>query len=57
MLISVPFGSYDEEDIPHMCKVIAYCKQHLAQEENAKQDPNSKSARSLKNWGQDPQKT
>ena len=28
----------------------------LAQEEKAKQDPNSKSARSLKNWGHDPAK-
>lgn len=48
---------YDDEDIQHMRKVVAYCKRHLAQEGKAKQDPNSKSARSLKNWGHDPQKT
>jgi len=50
-------GKYDEEDIPHMRKVVSYCKRHLAQEGKAKQDPNSKSAKSLKNWGHDPQKT
>ncbi|KAK1770381.1 hypothetical protein QBC33DRAFT_264642 [Phialemonium atrogriseum] len=33
----VPSG-YDEEDIPHMRKVVSYCKRHLAQEEKAKQD-------------------
>lgn len=48
---------YDDEDIQHMRKVVAYCKRHLAQEEKAKKDPNSKSARSLKNWGHDPQKS
>jgi len=48
---------YDEEDIPHMRKVVAYCKRHLAQEGKAKQDPDSKSAKSLKNWGHNPQKT
>ncbi|KAL9120885.1 MAG: hypothetical protein Q9187_002564 [Circinaria calcarea] len=48
---------YDEEDIAHMRKVVAYCKRHLAQEGKAKQDPNSKSAKSLKNWGHNPQKT
>ena len=42
---------YDEDDIAHMRKVVAYCKRHLAQEGKAKQDPNSKSAKSLKNWG------
>ncbi|PQE13024.1 dna-binding protein [Rutstroemia sp. NJR-2017a BBW] len=47
---------YDEDDIAHMRKVVAYCKRHLAQEEKAKQDPESRSARSLKNWGHDPQK-
>ncbi|KAI0184561.1 hypothetical protein EV127DRAFT_474206 [Xylaria flabelliformis] len=47
---------YDEEDVEHMRRVVAYCKRHLAQEEKAKQDPNSKSARSLKNWGHDPAK-
>ena len=49
--------NYAEEDIPHMRKVVAYCKRHLAQEGKAKQDPKSKSAKSLKNWGHDPQKT
>ena len=48
---------YDEEDIAHMRKVVSYNKRHLAQEEKAKQDPESKSAKSLKNWGHDPQKT
>ncbi|KAI1740051.1 hypothetical protein F4680DRAFT_419568 [Xylaria scruposa] len=71
---------YDEEDVEHMRRVVAYCKRHLAQEvgaclsssptcafllarlthtraqEKAKQDPDSKSARSLKNWGHDPAK-
>ncbi|MCJ1283680.1 hypothetical protein MMC26_003011 [Xylographa opegraphella] len=47
---------YDEADIPHMRKVVAYCKRHLAQEGKAKQDPDSKSAKSLKNWGHNPQK-
>ncbi|CAF9914805.1 MAG: hypothetical protein GOMPHAMPRED_008283 [Gomphillus americanus] len=47
---------YDEDDLAHMRKVVAYCKRHLAQEEKAKQDPNSRSARSLKNWGHDPAK-
>lgn len=50
-------SKYDEEDIQHMRKVVSYCKRHLSQEEKAKQDPSSKSAKSLKNWGHDPQKT
>lgn len=50
-------AKYDEEDIPHMRKVVSYCKRHLAQEGKAKQDSNSKSAKSLKNWGHNPQKT
>ncbi|KAL7624280.1 hypothetical protein AAE478_005840 [Parahypoxylon ruwenzoriense] len=49
-------GKYGQEDIDHMRRVVAYCKRHLAQEGKAKQDPNSKSARSLKNWGHDPSK-
>ncbi|KAI0125123.1 hypothetical protein BJ170DRAFT_489075 [Xylariales sp. AK1849] len=49
-------SKYDEDDVAHMRKVVAYCKRHLAQEDKAKQDPNSKSARSLKNWGHDPQR-
>ncbi|SLM40135.1 Protein of unknown function DUF3140 [Lasallia pustulata] len=50
-------AAYEEEDLAHMRKVVAYCKRHLAQEGKAKQDPESKSARSLKNWGHNPQKT
>jgi hypothetical protein len=48
---------YDEEDIEHMRKVVAYCKRHLAQEEHAKKNTDSKSYKSLKNWGHDPLKT
>ncbi|KAI9662286.1 MAG: hypothetical protein M1821_008453 [Bathelium mastoideum] len=48
---------YDQDDIDHMRKVVAYCKRHLAQEQSAKQNPDSKSAKSLKNWGHDPQKS
>jgi len=48
---------YDEEDIEHMRKVVAYCKRHLAQEETAKKNTDSKSYKSLKNWGHDPLKT
>ncbi|TKA50104.1 hypothetical protein B0A49_11259 [Cryomyces minteri] len=47
---------YEQEDVDHMRKVVAYCKRHLAQEEKAKQDTNSKSYKSLKNWGHDAQK-
>jgi hypothetical protein len=48
-------GRADEntEDIDHMRRVVAYCKRHLAQEEKAKKDTNSKSYKSLKNWGHD----
>ncbi|KAJ5022637.1 hypothetical protein J3E73DRAFT_426469 [Bipolaris maydis] len=46
-------SKYDQEDIDHMRKVVAYCKRHLAQEEKAKQDTESKSYKSLKNWGHD----
>ena len=42
-------SSYDEDDLGHMRKVVSYCKRHLAQEEKAKQDTNSKSYKSLKN--------
>ncbi|KAI4287007.1 MAG: hypothetical protein L6R35_003736 [Caloplaca aegaea] len=48
---------YDEEDLQHMRKVVSYCKRHLAQEEKAKQNTDSKSYKSLKNWGHDPLKT
>ena len=44
-------NKYEDEDINHMRKVVSYCKRHLAQEEKAKKDPDSKSAKSLKNWG------
>lgn len=47
---------YDEEDIAHMRKVVAYNKRHLAQEETAKKNTDSKSFKSLKNWGHDAQK-
>ncbi|KAI6832327.1 hypothetical protein KC340_g7195 [Hortaea werneckii] len=50
-------SKYDDEDLQHMRKVVSYNKRHLAQEGKAKQDPNSRSARSLKNWGHDPQKS
>ncbi|KAH8677916.1 hypothetical protein BX600DRAFT_506911 [Xylariales sp. PMI_506] len=49
-------SKYTEEDIGHMRRVVAYCKRHLAQEGQAKQNPESKSARSLKNWGHNAQK-
>jgi hypothetical protein len=45
-----------QDDLAHMRKVVSYCKRHLAQEEKAKQDTNSKSYKSLKNWGHDAQK-
>lgn len=47
---------YEQDDMDHMRRVVAYCKRHLAQEDRAKRDPGSKSARSLKNWGHDPTK-
>lgn len=40
---------YDSDDIPHMRKVVSYNKRHLAQEGAAKKNPDSKSAKSLKN--------
>ena len=40
-------------DIAHMRRVVSYCKRHLAQEQTAKLNPNSKSYKSLKNWGHD----
>lgn len=48
--------TYRDQDIDHMRKVVSYCKRHLAQEEKAKQDPESRSYKSLKNWGHDPLK-
>jgi len=50
-------SKYDKNDIAHMRRVAAYCKRHLAQEEKAKQDTNSRSYKSLKNWGHDAQKS
>ncbi|RHZ57285.1 DUF3140 domain-containing protein [Aspergillus thermomutatus] len=47
---------YSDEDLDHMRKAVSYCKRHLAQEERAKQDTNSRSYKSLKNWGHDPLK-
>ncbi|CCC10767.1 unnamed protein product [Sordaria macrospora k-hell] len=44
---------FEEEDLAHMRKVVSYCKRHLAQEEKAKQNTDSKSYKSLKNWGHD----
>jgi hypothetical protein len=49
-------SKYEQDDIDHMRKVVAYCKRHLAQEDKAKQDTSSKSYKSLKNWGHDAQK-
>jgi hypothetical protein len=46
----------ETDDLQHMRRVVAYCKRHLAQEETAKKDTNSKSYKSLKNWGHDAQK-
>lgn len=50
-------GQYDSDELQHMRRVVAYCKRHLAQEETAKRNTNSKSYKSLKNWGHDPLKT
>jgi hypothetical protein len=50
---------YAEEDIDHMRKVVSYCKRHLAQEssmaERKSEDElkQTKSYKSLKNWGHD----
>ncbi|PWY88297.1 hypothetical protein BO70DRAFT_309912 [Aspergillus heteromorphus CBS 117.55] len=49
-------SEYSDEDIDHMRRVVAYCKRHLAQEGKAKQDTDSRSYKSLKNWGHDPLK-
>lgn len=47
---------YDGADIDHMRRAAAYNKRHLAQEATAKRDAESRSYRSLKNWGHDAQK-
>ncbi|KAK4050869.1 hypothetical protein OIV83_003291 [Microbotryomycetes sp. JL201] len=50
---------YDEDDLAHMRKVAAYCARHLKQEEHLVNDKSeedlqeTKSYRSLKNWGHD----
>jgi hypothetical protein len=46
-------SGYRNQDIDHMHRVVSYCKRHLAQEERAKLDTESRSYRSLKNWGHD----
>lgn len=50
-------SKYSDEDVKHMRRVAAYNKRHLAQEEKAKKDTNSRSYKSLKNWGHDPLKS
>ncbi|OAA74110.1 DNA-binding protein [Cordyceps fumosorosea ARSEF 2679] len=53
---------YDDDQISHMRKVVAYCKRHLAQEEvslKSKSEAEAKKTKSyisLKNWGHDPLK-
>jgi hypothetical protein len=44
---------YTEEDLKHMRKVVAYCKRHIAGEQSAMLNEESRSHRSLKNWGHD----
>ncbi|KAJ5572386.1 hypothetical protein N7535_006046 [Penicillium sp. DV-2018c] len=46
-------AEYSDQDIDHMRRVVSYCKRHLAQEERVKHNTDSKSYRSLKNWGHD----
>lgn len=48
---------YTEDHLTHMRKVVSYCKRHLAQEQKAKENTDSRSYKSLKNWGHDPLKT
>lgn len=53
---------YNEDQISHMRKVVAYCKRHLAQEEQSLKNKSESEAKktksyiSLKNWGHDPLK-
>lgn len=50
---------YGEDDLAHMRKVVSYCKRHLAQEGHMAEEKSeaelreSKSYKSLKNWGHD----
>ncbi|KAJ5758974.1 hypothetical protein N7520_006130 [Penicillium odoratum] len=46
-------SDYSDSEIDHMRRVVSYCKRHLAQEESVKRNTESKSYRSLKNWGHD----
>lgn len=46
-------GFYNNEELAPMRRVVAYCSRYVAQEQRAMGDPNSKSYRSLKNWGHD----
>ena len=52
-------SKYTDDDLAHMRKVNAYCKRHLAQEDHLKETKSpeeleqTKSTRSLKNWGHD----
>ncbi|KAH8716442.1 hypothetical protein HC256_005213 [Beauveria bassiana] len=53
---------YTDDQISHMRKVVAYCKRHLAQEEESLKNKSESEAKktksyiSLKNWGHDPLK-
>ncbi|TFY80227.1 hypothetical protein EWM64_g3780 [Hericium alpestre] len=55
-------AKYDEDDIAHMRKVVAYNGRHLAQEDHLKDTKTieelekAKSTISLRNWGHDPVK-
>ncbi|UZJ57327.1 hypothetical protein CBS101457_006647 [Exobasidium rhododendri] len=55
-------SKYTEEDLAHMRKVVSYCKRHLAQESKMKETKSTeemeqtKSVKSLRNWGHDPLK-
>ncbi|KAI0931178.1 hypothetical protein AcW1_001350 [Taiwanofungus camphoratus] len=54
---------YEEDDIEHMRKVVAYNGRHMAQEDHLKDTKtkeeleHTKSTISMKNWGHDPMKT
>ncbi|KAM3512518.1 hypothetical protein MY11210_003861 [Beauveria gryllotalpidicola] len=53
---------YSDDQISHMRRVVAYCKRHLAQEEQSLKNKSESEAKktksyiSLKNWGHDPLK-
>lgn len=52
-------GEYSDPDVEHMRKVVSYCKRHLAQESHMVEEKGeaelkeTKSYKSLKNWGHD----